>query len=113
MNEIIEFEDFTKVEIASGTIISASINEKAKKPAYILDIDFGEKYGIKRSSAQICKNYSSESLIDTQIIAVMNFKPLRVAGIKSEVLVLAIVCESNGTVLVRPDKKVNNGERLL
>jgi tRNA-binding protein len=90
---IIDFSDFLKVDIRSGTIIDVQINTKAIKPAYILTIDFGS-FGTKTSSAQITQNYTPEELIDTQVLAVMNFEPKKVAGIKSEVLVLATVCHT-------------------
>jgi tRNA-binding protein len=90
---IIDFSDFLKVDIRSGTIIDVQINTKAIKPAYILTIDFGS-FGTKTSSAQITQNYTPEELIDTQVLAVMNFEPKKVAGIKSEVLVLATVCNT-------------------
>ena len=70
---IIEYNDFEKVEILTGTILEVTENPKARKPAYILKIDFGEKVGIKFSSAQIT-NYSIEELIDKQIVAVCNFE---------------------------------------
>ncbi|WP_018693016.1 tRNA-binding protein [Algicola sagamiensis] len=105
-------EDFLKLDIRSGTIIHAELNTKARLPAYILHIDFGEEIGIKGSSAQITENYDIDDLIGTQVTAVMNFPPRRVAGFKSEVLVLAIVCEENGTLLVRPDQTVANGQKM-
>jgi len=105
----LSFEDFLKVEICIGTIIEAQLNPKARKPAYVLRIDFGETIGIKTSSAQITENYTTEDLIGTQVSAVMNFPPLRVAGIKSEVLVLAGVCKQNGTVLLQPTKPLSDG----
>jgi tRNA-binding protein len=110
--DTISFQEFKNIEIVAGTIITAELNPKARNPAYVLEIDFGS-LGIKKSSAQLCDNYQIHELINKQIIAVMNFEPIRVAGIKSEVLVLAIVCSSQGTVLVCPDKKVKNGERLM
>jgi len=106
---VLSFEDFLKVEICIGTIVEARLNPKARKPAYVLRIDFGEVIGLKTSSAQITENYSAEDLIGKQVSAVMNFPPLRVAGIKSEVLVLAGVCEQNGTVLLQPTKPVGDG----
>jgi len=105
----LSFEDFLKVEIRIGTIIEARLNPKARKPAYVMRIDFGEAIGIKTSSAQITENYSAEELIGKQVSAVMNFPPLRVAGVKSEVLVLAGVCDQNGTVLLYPSKPVSDG----
>ena len=112
MKNIIEIKDFQKIEIATGQIIKATKNSKARKPAYILDIDFGSKYGMKKSSAQITENYTLEELVGTQIIAIINLKPLGVAGIKSEVLVLAVVCKDNGIILVSPNKPTSNGQIL-
>lgn len=112
MKKIINFQDFLKLDIQVGKIITAKINEKARRPAYIMEIDFGIEHGIKGSSAQICENYAIEELIDTQVVAIMNFPAKRVAGFKSEVLVLAIVCKEHGTVLIRPDRVVKNGEKL-
>lgn len=112
MESQIEYTDFTKVQMCAGTILSAEINTKAKKPAYILTIDFGE-FGIKTSSAQIIEHYKTNDLINKQIIAVMNFPTKRVAGVKSEVLVLACVSESNGTILIEPSKPVKNGDQVL
>ncbi|MCF1439721.1 MAG: tRNA-binding protein [Shewanella sp.] len=111
-NDPIEFDDFLRVDIRAGTILSATLNPKAKKPAYEIDVDFGDELGTKKSSAQLTENYSAEDLIGLQICAVVNFAPRRVAGVKSEVLILAIVCSDHGTVLIQPNKPVNNGERL-
>ena len=111
--ESIQFEDFLKADIRTGTIIEAKLNPQAKKPAYILTIDFGE-IGIKMSSAQITENYKTEQLIGKQIVAVTNFPVKRVAGIKSEVLVLACVDESGaGVVLLHPSFSISNGCRVL
>lgn len=107
-NNIITFDDFARVKMCAGTILEAALNEKAKKPAYVLKIDFGV-LGIKMSSAQITEHYTPIDLIGKQIIAVMNFPPKRVAGILSEVLVLACVSEENGTVLLQPTHPVPNG----
>jgi tRNA-binding protein len=98
--EMATIEDFLKLEIQAGTIIHAEINSKARMPAYILNIDFGDEVGVKGSSAQLCENYTETDLIGKQIIAVTNFPTRKVAGFKSEVLVLAVVCNKNGTVLV-------------
>ncbi|MBF2014172.1 MAG: tRNA-binding protein [Rivularia sp. T60_A2020_040] len=108
----LDFETFLKVDIRVGTIIEVQENIKAKKPAYILKIDFGE-FGFKTSSAQIVENYTKESLLHQQIVAVVNFPPKLVAGVKSEVLVLAAVCQQQGTVLLQPNLFVNNGVRIL
>jgi len=104
----VEFGDFLKLSIRVGTVVDAKLNAKARKPAYVLEIDFGPDLGVKTSSAQITENYRAEQLIGRQICAVTNFPPLRVAGIKSEVLVLGAVT-NEGVVLLRPDQTVGNG----
>ena len=109
--EHIEWSDFTKVEMRVGTILSAEWFEKAKKPAYQMQIDFGA-YGIKKTSAQITKHYEPESLIGKQIIAVVNFPPKQIANIMSECLVLGAVEDHASVVLLMPDQKVENGTRI-
>lgn len=109
--EAIAFSDFLKVDIRVGTIVEAVENLKANQPAYVLKIDFGE-LGQKTSSAQITQNYSKQELIGKQIIAVVNFPPKKVAGIKSEVLILAAVSKTYGTVLLEPNSFVENGTRV-
>ena len=104
------FEDFIKLDIRAGTIISAKTFEKAKKPAYQLQIDFGE-LGIKKSSAQITEQYSTDELIGKQILAVVNFPPRQIADFMSEVLVLGTYSEG-GVILITPDKAVGNGDKL-
>lgn len=91
MNHYIDIQDFLKVSIHTGTVVSAERNEKAKTPAYIMKIDFGEEIGVKSTSAQITAHYKAEELSGTQVVAVTNFPALRIAGVKSEVLVLGIV----------------------
>ena len=104
----IEFDDFLKVEMCTGTITDVEINNRARVPAYILTIDFGEK-GSRISSAQLTENYTEKDLLGKQIVAVMNFPVKRIAGIKSEVLVLGALCPKNGTVLLEPTFPVTNG----
>ncbi len=108
----ISLDEFLSVQLQVGTVLSAQLNQKAKKPAYILEIDFGE-YGKKISSAQLSENYSIQDLVGKQVIAVLNFPPKRVAGIKSEVLVLGAMSEVYGTILISPDKNVENGTVIL
>jgi tRNA-binding protein len=110
--QTIDFSDFLKVGMVVGTILAAELNPQAKKAAYRLSIDFGE-WGIKQSSAQITENYKPEDLVGMQVVAVINFPPKKVAGLRSEVLVLAAVCQEKGTVLLQPTEKVKNGTRIL
>lgn len=105
------FEDFAKLDIRAGTIISANVFPKAKRPAYQLKIDFGEKMGIKKSSAQITECYRAEDLVGKQVLAVVNFPPRQIADFMSEVLVLGTYSEQ-GVVLVTPDFHVKNGDKL-
>ena len=105
------FDDFMKLDIRVGTIIEAKMFEKAKRPAYQLKVDLGEKIGIKKSSAQITEVYKCEDLIGKQVLAVVNFPPRQIADFKSEVLVLGTYSKQ-GVVLIRPDEQVENGDRL-
>jgi len=109
MKKEISYLDYDKIQICTGTILKASINEKARKPAYVLKIDFGEKIGIKTSSAQITNYYKTSELINKQIMAVCNFPPRNVAGINSEVLVLGAIEEDGKVVIFHPSQKVKNG----
>ncbi len=106
--EEINFEDFLQVHILTGTILEATLNPKARKPSYMLKIDFGQ-FGIKTSSAQITENYEPDELVGLKISAVLNFPAKRVAGFKSEVLVLGAYSEEKGVVLLTPTDSVENG----
>lgn len=106
--DTIEFDDFLKIKIVTGTILEAELNPKARVPAYALRIDFGE-LGTKMSSAQITRNYTAEELVGKQIVAVLNFEPKRIAGVKSEVLVLGAVSPQSEVVLLEPTFAVENG----
>ena len=108
---VIKYEDFQKIQILTGTIKTAEINKKARKPAYILSIDFGPEVGIKISSAQIT-NYSIDELINRQIVAVCNFENRNIAGVESEVLVLGAVNEREEVILLEPGQLVNNGSEI-
>ena len=105
------FDDFMKLDILVGTITDAKVFVKARKPAYQLQVDFGEELGVKRSSAQITDQYKPEELIGKQVLAVVNFPPRQIADFMSEVLVLGTYSEG-GVVLIRPDKPVQNGDKL-
>ena len=105
------FDDFMKIDIRVGEIISAEVFQKARKPAYKLVLDFGEEIGIKKSSAQITECYKAEELVGRQVLGVVNFPPRQIADFKSEVLVLGTYSEQ-GVVLIQPSQKVKKGDKL-
>ena len=104
-------DDFTKLDIRVGTILEAKVFEKAKRPAYQLKVDFGSEIGIKKSSAQITEVYKPEDLIGKQVLGVVNFPPRQIADFISEVLILGTY-SNQGVVLITPDEKVYNGDKL-
>ena len=104
------FEDFLKLDIRVGTIISAEPFAKARKPAYKLAVDFGG-LGVKKSSAQITERYTPEELVGKQVLAVVNFPPRQIADFMSEVLVLGTYSDG-GVILITPDKPAENGDKL-
>lgn len=109
----ITFDDFLKVDIRIGEIKQAEVFKEARKPAYILHIDFGEHIGIKKSSAQITQNYTTQELVGKKVAAVLNFKPRQIGPIMSEVLTLGFADRDGHVVLFSPDKDVPNGSRLF
>lgn len=105
------FDDFMKLDIRVGTITEAKVFEKARRPAYQLRVDLGEEIGVKKSSAQITGHYKPEELIGKQVLAVVNFPPRQISDFMSEVLVLGTYSDG-GVVLIAPDRKVKNGDKL-
>ena len=112
MKDLISYSDFLKIEIRLGTIISAELNNKLKKSSFVLKIDFGDEIGIKKSSAQLTKNYRIEQLLHKQIAAVINFPKKQIGDLLSEVLVLGFPDNNNEPILFSPDKKLVNGGQL-
>ncbi len=107
----LHYNDFIKIDMRIGTIITAMEFPQAKKPAYKLTIDFGE-WGIKHSSAQITDYYSCAELVGRQIIAVVNFPPKQIANFISECLVLGAVDAEGNVVLLEPERATANGLRI-
>ena len=112
IKKIIDLKDFENVDIRLGTIIFAEDYNELRKPSILIKIDFGNEIGIKKSSAQLRKNYKSEELIDKQVIAVVNFKPKQIGKILSEVLVLGLPDENNEPIILSPSLRLQNGVRL-
>jgi tRNA-binding protein len=109
----IQFDDFLKVDIRLGTIVSALPFPQARKPAYRLTIDFGPDIGLKKSSAQITKHYQAEALVGRQVAAVVNFPPRQIGPFMSEVLTLGFPDERGEVVLIGPSLPAPNGGRLF
>ena len=110
MSKLINFEDFTKVDLRVGTIIKVNDFPEARQPAYQLTIDFGE-LGIKKSSAQITTLYTKEELLNRQIVAVVNFPKKQIANFMSECLVMGAV-NGNDVMLLKPEQMVKNGSTV-
>jgi tRNA-binding protein len=105
-------EDFDRLDMRVGRVISVEEFPEARAPAWKLEIDFGPEVGVKRSSAQIT-HYSREQLDGRTVVAVVNFPPRRIAGFSSEVLVLGAVDSEKGVVLLTPDDPdVDLGSRI-
>ena len=106
------WDDFIKLDIRSGTITGVAEFPEARKPAYIVSVDFGNEIGIRRCSAQIRDRYTIEELLGKQVMGVVNFPPKQIGPFMSECLVTGFVEDDGSVVLAVPDKPVSNGRRL-
>jgi tRNA-binding protein len=106
------FDEFLQIDIRVGTVVQAEPFPEARKPAIKLVIDFGPELGVKRSSAQLTVHYTPEQLVGTQVVAVVNFPPRRIAGYSSEVLVLGAMPQAHEVVLLQVERRVENGTRI-
>lgn len=111
--DTITWDEFTKVELRVGRIISASPFPEARKPAYILHVDFGPEIGTRKSSAQITHLYTPEELVGRQVMAVVNFPKKQIGPLMSECLVTGFHNERGEVVLCAPDRPVPLGAKLL
>jgi len=109
---MITWDDFTKVEMRVGTVLKADDFPEAKNPSYKLEIDFGD-LGIRKTSAQITRLYSKDELVGKQVIAVTNFPPKQIANFMSECLVMGVLLDDKEVVLLKPERGVLNGKRIL
>lgn len=109
----IDFVDFLKVELRVGEVLSAEEFPEAKKPAYILTIDFGPEIGIKKSSAQLTGLYGPDDLVGRQVVAVVNFPPKQIGPVMSECLVTGFHDREGRVALCVPDKPVEPGTKLM
>ena len=108
----IGFDDFLKVDIRKGTVIDAQPFPEARKPAIKLWVDYGDEIGVRKSSAQITRHYSPDTLVGRQVLAVVNFPPRQIGPMRSEVLVLGLPDADGEVVLLRPDFDVPGGGRM-
>lgn len=111
--DLITWSDFEKIHLVAGTILAAKVFEKAKKPAYQLEIDFGPEIGVLKSSAQITVHYTPDELVGKQIVSIINFPKKQIANFMSECLVTGFPDENGDIVLTTLDKPVPNGSRLM
>ena len=110
--KLITWQEFENVELRVGTIISVDDFPQARKPAYIIQVDFGQDIGIKKSSAQITDIYRKKDLIGKQIIGVLNFPPKQIGPIRSEFLITGFRGEDGAVVLAVPERKAPDGAKL-
>ncbi|WP_262296685.1 tRNA-binding protein [Microvirga sesbaniae] len=108
----ITFDDFLKVDIRVGRIVTVEPFPQARKPAFKLTIDFGPEIGTRRSSAQITVNHAPEDLVGSLVMAVVNFPPRQIGPFMSEVLTLGVPDADGNVMLIRPDRDVPVGGRL-
>ena len=109
MKPQITYDQFEKIDIRLGTVLTVKKNEKAKKPSLVVDVDFGKDIGVKKSSAQITHFYNEENLVGKQVIGVCNFPEKNIAGVKSQFLLLGSIDTEGKVTLVHPSQKAENG----
>ena len=110
--ETISWQDFEQVDLRVGTIVTAEVFAEARRPAYILHVDFGADLGVLKSSAQITDLYQPDALVGQQVIGVVNFPPKQIGPIQSQCLITGLPQGDGSVVLVQPDRQVSNGLKL-
>ena len=110
--ENISWQDFEQVDLRVGTIVTAEVFTEARRPAYILHVDFGAEIGVLKSSAQITDLYQPRALVGKQVIGVVNFPPKQIGSIQSQCLITGIPQVDGAVVLIQPERSVENGLKL-
>ena len=109
---IISYDDFEKVELRSGTVVKAELNEKARKPAYKVWVDFGPELGLLQTSAQITVHYTPENLLGRKVIGCVNLGEKNIAGFVSQFLLVGFADAQGAICLAGVDDRVQNGQKL-
>ncbi len=110
--QTIDIEDFLRIDIRVGTVIRAEVFDKARKPAFKVWVNLGSELGVKKSSAQLTKLYSPESLVGQRVICVCNFKPRQIADFMSEVLITGFDSKAGGVAIATVREEVEDGTKL-
>ena len=110
--ETIEWDDFEKVELRVGTIVEVEEFPEARKPAYIIKVDFGDEIGLRKSSAQVTDLYGREELVGRQVVGVVNFPAKQIGPIRSQCLITGFSRVDGAVVLAIPEREVPNGAKL-
>lgn len=113
VGSLIDWQDFEKVELRVGRIVAASDLPQARKPAYVLQVDFGDDIGLRKSSAQLAGRYRADELVGRLVVAVLNFPPKQIGPMRSECLVTGFHDANGDVALCVPDREVPLGTRLL
>ena len=109
MKPQITYDQFEKIDIRLGTVLTVKKNEKARKPSLVVEVDFGKDIGVKTSSAQITHSYNDVNLVGKQVIGVCNFPEKNIAGVKSQFLLLGSIDPDGKVTLIHPSQKAENG----
>ena len=110
--ETITWQDFEKVDLRVGTIVTAEVFAEARRPAFILHVDFGPDIGVLKSSAQVTDLYQADGLVGQQVIGVVNFPPKQIGPIKSQCLITGFPQNDGSVVLIQPERPIENGLKL-
>ncbi len=110
--ETITWQDFEQVDLRVGTIVTAEVFAEARRPAFILHVDFGPDIGVLKSSAQVTDLYQADGLVGQQVIGVVNFPPKQIGPIKSQCLITGFPQNDGSVVLIQPERPIENGLKL-
>lgn len=110
---VIDWADFTRVDLRVGRVLAAEPFPAARRPAYVLHVDFGPEIGVRKSSAQITVHYTPEALVGRLVVGVVNFPPKQIGPLMSECLITGFHDADGAVRLCVPDGDIAPGTRLL